>query len=578
MKHDFYRQKKMSQVYEGSSTVGQDAVWVIPLGGTGNVTKNMFVYEYRKGGILQDILIVDCGIGFPDPEMFGVDLVIPDIRYLKDKLDKIRGLVFTHGHDDHIGGIPYLYPKLGMIPMWGTTLAAAFANIKLQEVRIGAKVTGVPFDEIIHVGPFTVSFVRMTHSVPDTANLIIDTPVGTFYHGSDFKFDFDPLDGKLSELSKITEAGKRGVLCLLTDSLGSERRGFTASEQIIGETIEKELALCTGRFFFTTQSSNISRIQRAIEAGLGAGRKIAFLGRSIDKNVEASVKLGYMRFSREAIIRDQELKRLAPAKQFLVVAGSQGQPDSALSRIANDDHRFARIEEGDTVVISADPIPGNENNVHSLIDQLYRKGARVSYSNIMEDLHVSGHGSQGDMMLLLSALGPRYIIPIGGTYRHMMQYRRLAQELGYDKKNILIPDEGQVLEFQKDHEPRVVNTIELENVMVDGLGIGDVGNVVLRDRQTIAKEGIVVVVIPIERSSGRVRGQPDIISRGFIYMKESGPLVDRAQKIIIQSLRLKKGRMMDWPFVRKQIENNLARFLSKETGRYPLIVPVIVEV
>jgi len=575
----FFRpQRHFTQLLQGSSISGKDSVRIVPLGGVGNVTKNMFVYEYRTEGKLRDILIVDCGIGFPDAEMFGVDFIIPDVRYLENKRDKIRGLVFTHGHDDHIGGIPYVFGKLGNIPMWATKLPAAFTNIKLQEFRIKKRVTPVDFDTFLHIGPFTISFVRMTHSVPDTANLIIETPVGIFYHGSDFKFDVSPLDGKRSELAKVNEAGKRGVLCLLTDCLGSERRGFTPSEKIIGETIEKELSMCHGKFLFTTQSSNISRIQLAIDIALSHGRMIAFIGRSVDQNVEESIKLGYMRFPRESLVRDRDLRRLPASKQCLIVAGAQGQSGSALTRIANDDHQFVHIEEGDTVVVSADPIPGNENNVNALIDQIYRRGARVSYSDIMEDLHVSGHGSQGDLMLMLSAVAPVFVIPIGGTYRHMMQYRRLAWELGYERKNVLIPDEGQVLEFQKGRPPNIVETVALENIMVDGLGIGDVGNIVLRDRQTIAKEGIVVVVVPMERSTGRVTAQPDIVSRGFVFMKESGDLVDRAKRIVNDSLRLKKGRMMDWQFVRKLVEQNLEKFLRKETGRSPLIVPVIVEV
>lgn len=570
------------RLFTGSSQSGKESIRLFPLGGTGNVTKNMFVYEYRYDGKLRDILLVDCGIGFPDPEMYGVDLVLPDVRYLQDKKDKIRGLVFTHGHEDHIGGISHLYPKLARgqekIPMWGTTLTAAFANIKLRERLGSVQVTPITFDKTLHIGAFTVSFARVTHSVPDAANLIIQTPIGVFYHGSDFKFDFDPLDGKLSELGKITQAGKNGVLCMLTDCLGSERPGFTASEQIVGKTLEKEIALSSGKILFTTQSSNISRIQLAIEIALRHGRKIAIFGRSMDQNMEESLKLGYMRFPREAIIRDQDLKRVPPTKQFLIVAGAQGQEGSALWRIANDDHKFVRLEDGDTVVFSADPIPGSEHNINAVIEQIYRKGARVAYSDIMEDLHVSGHGSQGDLMLMLSAVGPKYVMPIGGTYRHIMQYRRLAQDLGYRKQDVLIPEEGQVLEFRPGMAPKVVETVNLENVMIDGLGVGDVGDVVLRDRQTIATEGIVVVVVPMEQSTGRVVAEPDIISRGFVYIKQSGQLLDKAKRVVNDSLRLKKGRMVDWHFARKIVEENLARFLLKETGRTPLIVPVIVEV
>lgn len=591
MKFNPYSRQKQQRVFTGSSLPsraslrpvqagqsGKESIRLIPLGGTGNVTKNMFVYEYRYDGKLKDILIVDCGIGFPDPEMFGVDLVLPDVRYLENKKDKIRGLVFTHGHEDHIGGISHLYPKLGKIPMWGTTLTAAFANIKLKERNAKFRVTPVTFDQTITIGPFTVTFIHMTHSVPDAANLVITTPIGVFYHGSDFKFDFDPLDGKLSELTKINEAGKRGVLCLLTDSLGSERPGFTPSEQVVGETLEKEISQCSGKFLFTTQSSNIARIQLAIEIALKHGRKIAIFGRSMDQNMEESVKLGYMRFPREAIILDRDLRRVPRTRQFLIVAGAQGQEGSALSRIANDDHKFVHIEDGDTVVFSADPIPGSEHNINAVIEQLYRRGARVAYSDIMEDLHVSGHGSQGDLMLMLSAVNPKYIFPMGGTYRHIMQYRRLAAELGYDKKDILIPEEGEVLEFRPGTAPRVVETINLENVMIDGLGVGDVGDIVLRDRQTIATDGIVVVVVPMEQSTGRVIAEPDIISRGFVYIRESGGLLDKAKQVVNNSLRLKKGRMIDWHFVRKQVEHNLERFLREETGRTPLIVPVIVEV
>ena len=571
-------QRQQKQVFTGSGVSGKETIRIIPLGGTGTVTKNMFVYELRFDGKIRDILIVDCGIGFPDEEMYGIDLVLPDIRYLADKKQYIRGLVFTHGHDDHIGGIAYLYPKLGKIPMWAPRLAAAFTNIKLEEAKLKARVTPVDFNQTLRIGPFTVSFIRMTHSVPDTSNLVIETPVGVMYHGSDFKFDFDPLDGKKSEIEKINAAGRRGVLCMLTDCLGSERPGFTPSEQVVGETLEKEISLCTGKFIFTTQSSNISRIQLAIEIALKHGRKIAFFGRSMDHNVEASLKLGYMKFPREAVIRDADLKRLPPTKQFLIAAGAQGQSSSALSRMANDNHKFVAIKEGDTVVFSADAIPGNEGSVATIIEQLYRKGARVAYSDIMEDLHVSGHGSQGDLMLLLSAVNPKYIFPIGGTYRHIMQYRRLAQDLGYDKREILIPEDGQILEFRPGSPPRVAETLELENVMIDGLGVGDVGSAVLRDRQTIATDGIVVVVVPIQKQSGRVTAEPDIISRGFVYMKESGDLLNKAKRVVSESLRLKKGRITDWRFVRTQMGENLERFLLKETGRRPLIVPVIVEV
>jgi ribonuclease J len=568
-----------SHQHQQPSATGRDSIRLFPIGGIGNVTKNMYVYEYRVDNRLRDILLVDCGIGFPDPDMFGVDLVIPDVTYLKDKYKYLRGLVFTHGHEDHIGGISYIYPKLGgHVPMWGTQLTAGLANIKLKERQKGVKVQAVGWDDTLHLGPFNVSFVHMTHSVPDCANLIIETPVGVFYHGSDFKFDFNPLDGRLPDIAKITEAGRKGVLCLLSDSLGSERRGFTPSEQVVGETLEKEMDSCQGKFIFTTQSSNISRIQLAIDIAVKHGRMVALFGRSIDQNMEEAVKLGMATIPRESMIRDRDLKRLPPEKQCLIVAGSQAQQESALARIANDIHPWVKIEEGDSVVFSADPIPGNEYNIEQLIEQLYRKGARVAYSDIMEDLHVSGHGSQGDLMLLLATLGPKYVMPIGGTYKHMMQYRRLAQDLGYKKSDVLIPEAGDILEFKEGERPRKVENVELENIMIDGLGIGDVGTVVLRDRQQIATEGIVVIVVPVDKASGKVTSEADIISRGFVYTKESGDLFHKVRQTTNQSLKLKKGRIMDWQFVRKQISENVGKLLEKETGRYPLIVPVIVEV
>lgn len=560
------------------SLSGKESVRVLPLGGTGNVTKNMYVYEYRYDGKLKDILIIDCGIGFPSAEMFGIDLIIPDVRYLEDKKQFIRGLVFTHGHDDHIGGIRYLYPKLGKVPMWAPQLAAAFANLKLEESEIKERVHPVTFDKILQIGPFRLSFIRVTHSVPDTSHIVIETPIGTFYHGSDFKFDMTPLDDKPSEIGKINAAGKKGVLCLLSDSLGSERPGFTPSEQIIGETIEKELQLSKGKVLFTTQSSNISRIQLAIEIALKHGRTIALLGRSIDKNVEASVKLGYMKFPRELVVLDRDLKRIPANKQFLIVAGAQGQQESALMRIARDTHKFVTIGEQDTVIISADPIPGRENDVNGMIDEIYRHGSRVSYSDIMEDLHVSGHGSSGDMMLLLSAIGPQYVMPIGGTYKHMMQYKRLAEDIGYNTKDILIPKSGQILEFRKDERPRVVDTVELAEVMIDGLGVGDVGSVVLKDRFVIAHEGIVVVVIPVDKPSGVLAGKPQLVTRGFVYVKQSGELLSKATQIIADAVRRSNKKHIEWQQLRKRVEESLGTFLLKETGRSPLIVSVIQEI
>ena len=556
----------------------KETVRLFPLGGIGNVTKNMYVYEYRIDGALIDILLVDCGIGFPDEQMYGVDLVVPDVTYLQDKKDKIRGLVFTHGHDDHIGALPYVFPKLPKIPIFAPKLAAAFLQLKLKEFGINADIKSVENREEQKFGHFKVEWVRVTHSVPDTTHLLIETPVGLIYHGSDYKFDLTPVDNKPSDLGRIAQAGERGVLCLLSDCLGSERSGYTLSERVIEDTIEDELRNCGGKFLFTTQSSNISRIQQAVSVALRHHKKIAFLGRSVDQNTEVARKLTYLNLPENSIVHDKQLLRIPDNQLFIIVAGAQGQAESGLFRIARGEHKFVKIREGDVVVFSSDPIPGNENAVHALVDTLTQAGARVSYSEVMEELHVSGHGSQMDIRLLLALTKPKYALPIGGTYRHMVAYKKLASEMGLPKENVLIPDEGQVLEFYKNFAPRVAQTVETDQIMVDGLGVGDVGDVVLRDRKTLAKEGIMMIIVSIEESTGVVVSPPDVISRGFIYMKESARLIDQVKKLVVQTMGQRKGKIKDWHTTRRMVEEAVGKFLFKETGRRPLIVPVLLEV
>lgn len=553
-------------------------VRLIPLGGVGDVTKNMFAYEYRPdGNTISDILLVDCGIGFPDEAMFGVDLVIPDTTYLKDKKDKVRAMVLTHGHEDHIGALPYLLPEL-KIPVYGTRLTAALASVKLKNSGLHTQINEVNFQDVLNIGPFTINFVHVTHSIPDAANLIIRTPIGVFYHGSDYKFDWTPIDGLKTEVGKIARAGSEGILCLLSDCVRVESAGYTLSEQVIENTLEEEIRNCRGKFIFTTQSSNISRIQQAINVILRNNRKIAFLGRSIEQNVEVTRKLGLLEFPDMFVVKEHELKRYPARDLALIVTGSQAQPNSALSRIAEGVHKFVTISRGDVVVFSADPIPGYENAVHNLIDMLTGHGARVAYSDITDELHVSGHGAANDLALMIGLTEPKYIYPIGGTIRHMRHYADMAQKMGFRENQIIVPNNANVIQFDSNGSMKLAERLELKNIMVDGLGVGDIGNVVLRDRQTMANEGIVIVVVPIEQSTGQVTAEPDIISRGFVYMKESTRLISEAKKVVTDSLRLKKGRIMDWRFVRKQIEGNLEEFLYKETHRRPLILSVVIEV
>lgn len=542
---------------------------LIPLGGVGNVTKNMYVYETDK-----DILIVDCGVGFPDEAMPGVDLVIPDITYLEDKINKIKGIVLTHGHDDHIAALPYILPKL-KCPVYTRKLTAGLAQTRLKEFNLNFPITTIDENQPIRLGNFTIEFVHVTHSIPDASNLIIDTPAGIFYHGSDFKFDWTPVDGKFSDVQKIARAGSKGILCLLSDCLRSEKPGYTLSERMIEDTLEKEIRECSGKFIVTTQSSNISRLQQAINVAIRHNRQICFVGRSLDQNVEVAAKLGYLNFPEKFIVQVDKVSKIPPQNLCLIVAGSQGQPGSALARIANREHKHIKITPGDVVVFSSDPIPGNEEEVYSLIDTLTEVGAKVSYSDILDSLHVSGHAASSELMLLIGLAKAKYVMPIGGTIRHMKQYSLLAQKMGYGEKNILTISNGDVVIFENG-QARLGEKIEVKNVMVDGLGVGDVGNIVLRDRKHLAEDGIVLIVVPISQTNGQLSGEPDIISRGFVYMKEAGELIDGAKNIVKKSVSEEK--VFNWQFIKKRIEENVEQYLFDKTQRRPMILAVIVEV
>jgi len=545
---------------------------IISLGGVGNVTKNMYVYEYGN-----DILLVDCGVGFPDEAMPGIDLVIPDISYLSDKKNKIRGMLITHGHDDHIGALPYIYNNLPDIPIFASRLAAAFIEEKFKEFNINKKVTVLEKNRELNLGKFRIDWIHITHSIPDTVNYIIQTPIGNIYHGSDFKFDWTPIDEKPPEIAKIAIAGQRGILCLLSDCLGAERKGATLSEKVIEETFETEIANCPGKFIVTTQSSNISRLELAIKVGLKNNRLIATVGKSIEKSLEIAHRLSYVNIPRDKFVRTEDIPKYPPKSLLLLVSGSQGQESSALSRITNGDHPSIKINKGDVVVFSSDPIPGNENNVYTLIDTLCRLGARVSYSDVRDELHVSGHGSQNDLLLLLSLTRPKYVFPIGGTFRHMQQYSLLAQSLGYSDKQIILGENGRILELSES-DAKLNNQVDLENVMIDGLGVGDVGDIVLRDRRQMSKDGIVVVIVHLSEGSSKEVGEPDIISRGFVYMKESEDLISEAKKVINLSLINNDKNIKEWQFIKKKIEEDLKKFFFKKTKRRPMIVPVIIEV
>lgn len=539
------------------------------------MTKNMYLYEYCPAIGSPEILIVDCGVGFPDTHMYGVDLVIPDITYLQNKINQIKGIVLTHGHEDHIAALPYIWPKL-KAPIFATRLTAALAQVRLEEAGINTQVVVCDQDKRLVRGSFEIEFVHMTHSIPDANHLIIRTPAGIFYHGADFKFDWTPIDEQASQVGKIVKAAGEEVLCLTTDCLGSDREGYTPSERMIEGGFEKAIANCKGKFIVTTQSSNISRIQQAINVSLRNGRRVCLLGRSMLRNTEVAEKLHFLNILHNRFVSEKEIKKIPAGEIALIVTGSQGEMEAALSRIASGDHKYAEIVPGDKVVFSADPIPGNEEAVHSLIDSLVDLGAEVSYSEVLDDLHVSGHGSQMDLMLLLSLVKPKYIIPIGGTKRHMYHYRLLAQESGYQKEQIFLLGDGQVVEFTKT-QAVLGKPLDIETIMVDGLGIGDVGNVVLRDRHKMAQDGIVVVIIPFDKLRRQLSGEIDIISRGFVYMKESAPLIKDTKRAILLSLTRKNKPLLDFNYVRKLVEHVVEKFLYEKTHRRPMVIVVLIE-
>lgn len=545
---------------------------IISLGGFGKVTSNMFVYETDE-----DILLVDCGMGFPTEEMLGIDILIPDISYLHPRLGKIRGIVLTHGHEDHTGALPYILPQLPKVPIYASKLTANLVMDKLAEYENIPKLVNVlEPGQPLQLGKFTVESVRISHSIPDSTNLIIKTPFGTIFHASDFKFDFTPVDGILPEIGRIAAAGNDGVLLLLSDSLGSERKGHTPSEKTLADMFEREISNCKGKFIITTMSSNISRWRQAMDTAIRHGRRIAISGKSIDRTIKVATRLGYLKIPQNAFVDPKDVRKLPSHQVCLLIAGSQAQSGSALERVATQDHRDITITPGDKVIFSSDYIPGNESAVQSLIDSLARLGATVVYSGITDDLHVSGHGSQQDLLLMLGLTRPQFALPIGGTYRHMVQYSHLAQNMGYPQQKILLPTPNQSIEI-RDGQVKIGPPVDIKNVMVDGLGIGDVGHVVLRDRQHLAEEGIVVAVAEVDQNDLSQILNLEIISRGFVFDKHNTQLISDATEHIKQLIGQRRGRLDSDRQLRQTIIDGLEKYLYERTHRRPMILPVVVE-
>lgn len=543
----------------------------VPLGGVIGVTKNMYVYELYKNNELQDILIVDCGIGFPEEKELGIDFVIPDIEYLKDKLDKIRAILLTHGHEDHISALPYHYEALGKPPIYTGKLTKLFVENKFQESKQQVQIELVTPNKPYQFGEFTVQFIKVTHSIPDPLHILIKSPVGTMYHGADYKFDLTPPYGSPPDFYEIAKAGKEGVLCLLSDSLGSDREGFTLSEAIVGQTFEDEMRKTKGKFIMTTFSSNISRIRQCVEAAIKFNRKIVFLGRSMKENTEISTEIGYLPIPFALVGDEKEVMKLPPNKVCLIVAGSQGQYSSALSKLAQNRNRFVKIKKGDKVMFSSDPIPGNENEVYGVIEELWMLGAEVVYSDIREQTHASGHGNQGDMMLMARLTNPSYFVPIGGTIRHQRMYRDLMSSMGFDEKKVYLLNEGDTLWFQN-NAVQQGEPVETRSIYVDAYGIGDIGTVVLRDRKSLATDGIVVAFILLDHN-GTVAIPPRLVSKGFVFENDEGPLFEEAQTLIQKALEPKGGaHLLDFTSIKKEIAAELENLFYQKSGREPLVV------
>ncbi len=546
---------------------------IISLGGFGHVTQNMYLYETP-----QDILIVDCGVGFPEEEMMGVDLVIPDISYLEDKKDKIRGIVLSHGHDDHIGALPYLLPKLpDNLPVYGPRWAIALSKLKLQDFGLKANLNEFNEETQLKLGQFSLQFIKVTHSIPDTFHLVIGTPLGTFYHAADFKLDLNPVIGEPSKQNRIKEVGEKGITCLLSDCLRAENPGFTPPETKLSEMFETEIANCRGKFLVTTVSSNISRLKQAVDVSIKHKRKVVLVGRSIEKNFEIAQKLKYVEYPANIFVKKKEVRNYPPELLTLLVAGSQGQVGSSLDRIVADEMDLIKVESGDKIIFSTDYIPGNETAIYQLIDNLYRLGAEVVYQDIRSNIHVSGHGSQEDLAKLMKLLKPKYLLPIGGNYRHLYAYRKLAESKGFKREQVLLADEGQVIHFNNFGQVDLKQKVEVRQIMVDALGVGDVGNVVLRDRKILAEEGMVVAIIPLDQASHQLISDPEVISRGFVYIKDNLPLLKQSQKRISQLVRDLGKRQADYRFIRRKVQGELEEFFFKNTGRRPMVLVVMIE-
>lgn len=551
----------------------KESLRIIPLGGLGEIGKNITAIEYED-----EIIVIDCGISFPDEDMYGIDLVIPDIKYLLDNKDKVKGLFLTHGHEDHIGAIPYILKQINM-PVYGTKLTIGLVESKLKEHDMLSKTNLIPISpgESIKLNKLIIEFIRVTHSIAESCALAIHTPIGIVLHTGDFKIDYTPIDGKVMDLNRIAQLGQEGILLLMADSTNVERAGHSLSEKIIGETLNRIISNANGRVIVATFASNIHRMQQIADASMMYNRKIVFSGRSMENISNVAMDLGYLHIPKESIVGIEDLNRYPSDKITIITTGSQGEPMAGLSRIAYGSHRHISIEQDDLFIISASPIPGNDKLVSRVINQLYRKGVEVIYEDL-EDIHVSGHAYKEELKLIHTLVKPKYFMPVHGEYRHLKHHSDLALKLGMDKSNVFTLETGQVLEISQD-KAIATEKVHTGVVFVDGIGVGDVGNIVLRDRRDLARDGMVTIVVAINKETYSIVSGPDIITRGFIYARESEGLIKKIKDVAKEEIEIcLENNIIEWKVLKSGVRKSVEQLLYHKTKRRPSVFPIIMEV
>jgi ribonuclease J len=553
------------------STTG-DSLRIVPLGGVGEIGKNMTVFEYGE-----EIVVIDAGLMFPDEEMFGIDLVVPDVTYLRERKHKVKAFLITHAHEDHVGGLPYVLPDFPGIPIYASTLARGLLGNKIKEHKLHDNpLHSLEPGMTVTLGAFEAVPFRIGHSIPDAMGIALRTPLGTIVHTGDFKFDHTPVDGKLSDFHQLARFGEEGVLCLLSDSTRAENPGYTESERTVGEAFRSIMEGLDGRVIVATFASNIARIQQVFDAAETFGRSVAVIGRSMEQNTRIASDLGYLRYPSTQLVAKDRLRDIPDGKLCIATTGAQGEPMAGLARMANRDHRFVEIGPGDTVIVSASPIPGNEEYVARTIDNLFKNGANVFYHAIRR-AHVSGHASQEELKLMLNLTKPKYFIPIHGEFRMLVQHGRLAADVGVRPENILIIENGQPIEFLPDGNARRAPRVEAGYVFVDGLSVGEVGDIVLRDRRALANDGMFLVVITVDKQTGNLVGRPEIVTRGFVANADD-PLIAGATERIAHSIENPGDHTSEIALLKAQIKDGLSQYLYEQTKRRPMVFPVIVEV